>query len=163
MELDNQDLKILEILQVDVKASTEKLSEEAGLSSASIQRRLKRLRDNKVISAEVAIVSPKAVGQTMTFIISVQLRRDNIECFGAFKAKIQKSPRIQQCYYVTGEADFILIVTAQDMEDFDKFTQQMFFADSNVLHFKTSVVMDRTKVSLALPLIKSHPSGTNVK
>jgi len=152
MELDNQDLKILDILQVDVKASTETLSEEAGLSTASIQRRLKRLRDNKVISAEVAIVSPKAVGQNMTFIISVQLRRDNIECFGAFKTKIKKSPRIQQCYYVTGEADFILIVTAKDMEDFDNFTQQMFFADSNVLHFKTSVVMDRTKVSLALPL-----------
>lgn len=54
--------------------------------------------------------------------------------------------------YVTGEADFIVIVTAKDMEDFDEFTQQMFFADSDVLHFKTSVVMERTKVSLALSL-----------
>ncbi|MBL4629707.1 MAG: Lrp/AsnC family transcriptional regulator [Paraglaciecola sp.] len=153
MELDIQDLKILEILQVDIKTSIEKLSEEAGLSSASIQRRLKRLRDNKVISAEVAIVCPKAVGQTMTFIISVQLRRDNVDCFSVFKTKIKKSPRVQQCYYITGEADFILIVTAKDMEDFDQFTQQIFFADSNVLHFKTSVVMDRTKVSLALPLL----------
>ncbi|MFT5296601.1 MAG: Lrp/AsnC family leucine-responsive transcriptional regulator [Colwellia sp.] len=152
MELDNQDLKILEILQVDVKATIEFLSEEVGLSSASIQRRLKRLRDNKVISSEVAVISPKAVGQTMTFVVSVQLRRDNVYCFESFKTKVKKSPRIQQCYYVTGEADFILIVTAKDMEDFEQFTQQMFFADSNVLHFKTSVVMDRTKVSLALPL-----------
>ena len=152
MELDTQDLKILSILQVDVKASTERLSEEVGLSSASIQRRLKRLRDNKVISAEVAIVSPKAVGQNMTFLISVELRRDNVNCFNVFKSKIKKSSRVQQCYYITGEADFILIVTAKDMEDFDEFTQKMFFADSNVLHFKTSVVMERTKVSLALAL-----------
>jgi len=152
MELDSQDLKILSILQVDVKASTERLSEEVGLSPASIQRRLKRLRDNKVISSEVAIVSPKAVGQAMTFLISVELRRDNVDCFKVFKSKIKKSARVQQCYYVTGDADFILIVTAKDMEDFDEFTQQMFFADSNVLHFKTSVVMERTKVSLALSL-----------
>jgi Lrp/AsnC family leucine-responsive transcriptional regulator len=152
MELDNQDLKILSILQIDVKASMEKISEQVGLSSASIQRRLKRLRDNKVISAEVAVVSPKAVGQTMTFLISVELRRDNVNCFTAFKSKVKKSPRVQQCYYVTGEVDFILIVTAKDMEDFDQFTQQMFFADSDVLHFKTSVVMERTKVSLALSL-----------
>lgn len=152
MKLDNQDLKILSILQVDVKASTEMLSEQVGLSSASIQRRLKRLRDNNVISAEVAIVSPKAVGQSMTFLISVELRRDNVNCFNVFKSKIKKSSRVQQCYYVTGEADFILIVTAKDMEDFDEFTQRMFFADSNVLHFKTSVVMERTKVSLALSL-----------
>ncbi|MFT4938253.1 MAG: Lrp/AsnC family leucine-responsive transcriptional regulator [Paraglaciecola sp.] len=152
MELDSQDLKILSILQLDVKASTERLSEEVGLSPASIQRRLKRLRNNKVISSEVAIVSPKAVGQSMTFLISVELRRDNVNCFKVFKSKIKNSARVQQCYYVTGEADFILIVTAKDMEDFDEFTQQMFFADSNVLHFKTSVVMERTKVSLALSL-----------
>ena len=41
MELDKQDLKLLNILQVDVKTSIESLSEEVGLSPASIQRRLK--------------------------------------------------------------------------------------------------------------------------
>ncbi|PCI66279.1 MAG: ArsR family transcriptional regulator [Gammaproteobacteria bacterium] len=153
MQLDKQDLRILDILQVDVKASAEMLSEEVGLSTASIHRRLKRMRDNKVITGEVAIVSPKSVGQAMTFIISVQLRRDNVNCFNLFKEKVKKSHRIQQCYYITGEADFILIVTAKDMQDFDQFTKKIFFSDSNVLHFKTSVVMDRTKVSLALPLI----------
>ena len=152
MELDNQDLKILEILQVNARATTEELSEEVGLSTASIQRRIKKLRDNKIITAEVAIVSPKSVGQTMTFIISVELRRENVDCFNLFKSKVIKSNRIQQCYYVTGEADFILIVTAKDMADFDDFTKRLFFADNNVLHFKTSVVMGRTKVGLTLPL-----------
>ncbi|MCP4274295.1 MAG: Lrp/AsnC family transcriptional regulator [Gammaproteobacteria bacterium] len=52
----------------------------------------------------------------------------------------------------TGEADFILILLAKDMEDFDDFTQRMFFDDRNVRHFKTSVVMGRSKVSLALSL-----------
>ncbi len=153
MELDVQDLRILNILQVDSRISAEMLSEEVGLSTASIHRRLKKLRDNKIITAEVAIVSPKSVGQAMTFIISVQLRRENVNCFNLFKEKVKKSNRIQQCYYITGEADFILIVTAKDMEDFDQFTKKMFFSDSNVLHFKTSVVMERTKVGLALPLI----------
>ncbi len=152
MELDKQDLKILEILQVNVRTSTDKLSEEVGLSTASVQRRLKRLRDNKIIAAEVAIVSPKSVGLAMTFIISVTLRRDNVDCFNLFKSKVIKSNRIQQCYYITGEADFILIVTAKDMDDFDDFTKKLFFADSNVLHFKTSVVMGRIKVGLSLPL-----------
>jgi len=152
MNLDNHDLKLLALLQEDVRTSIEHMSEEVGLSSASIQRRLKRLRDRHVISSEVAIISPKAVGQAMTFIISVELRRDSADCFNTFKDKINKTPRVQQCYYVTGEADFILIVMAKDMDDFDDFTQRMFFDDSNVRHFKTSVVMGRSKVSLALPL-----------
>ena len=152
MTLDKQDLKLLKILQVDVKTSIDRLAEEVGLSPASIQRRLKRLRKEQVITSEVAIVCPQAVGQLMTFIISVQLNRDNIDCFNTFKKKIKNIACIQQCYYITGEADFVLIVTAKDMLDFDQFTQSLFFNDNNVKHFKTSVVMGRTKVSLALPI-----------
>jgi DNA-binding Lrp family transcriptional regulator len=152
MKLSKQDLKILELLQIDVKTSVEHLSEEVGLSTASIQRHLKRLRDNKVIAQEVAIISPDSVNQSMTFIISVQLNRNYNDCFNYFKNKVKNNNNIQQCYYITGEADFVLIVTAKDMENFEEFTQLFFFSDIAVLHFKTSVVMGRTKVSLALPL-----------
>ena len=38
------------------------------------------------------------------------------------------------------------------MEKFEEFTQSFFFSDIAVLHFKTSVVMGRTKVGLTLPL-----------
>ncbi len=152
MKLNKQDLKILELLQIDVKTSVERLSEEVGLSTASIQRRLKRLRDSKVIAEEVAIISPKSVNQLMTFIISVQLNRNYSDCFNYFKTKVKNNKNIQQCYYITGEADFIIISTAKDMKNFEEFTQSFFFSDNAVLHFKTSVVMGRTKVSLALPL-----------
>ena len=113
MKLSKQDLKILELLQIDVKTSVERLSEEVGLSTASIQRHLKRLRDNKVIAQEVAIISPNAVNQSMTFIISVQLNRNYNDCFNYFKNKVKNNNNIQQCYYITGEADFVLIVTAK--------------------------------------------------
>jgi len=152
MELTQHDLKILELLQIDARTSIEQLSEQAGLSTASIQRRLKRLRDNKVISAEVAVLSPSAVNQSMTFIISVQLDRNYNDCFNYFKTKVKSNAHVQQCYYITGEADFVLIVTANDMNEFDQFTQLFFFADNAVRHFKTSVVMQRTKVGLSLPL-----------
>jgi Lrp/AsnC family leucine-responsive transcriptional regulator len=152
MKLDKLDLNLLELLQVDVKTSVERLSEEVGLSAASVQRRLKRLRDSKVIAEEVAIISPESVNQSMTFIISVQLNRNYSDCFNYFKNKVNKTNSIQQCYYITGDMDFVIIVTARDMQSFEEFTQSFFFSDNSVLHFKTSVVMGRTKVSLALAL-----------
>ncbi|NQZ32434.1 MAG: Lrp/AsnC family transcriptional regulator [Oceanospirillaceae bacterium] len=152
MQLDNQDLHILRILQEDARNSIEYLAQEVGLSTASVQRRLKRLRDNKIIAKEVVIVAPKAVGQLMSFIISVELERDHINHLTQFKKRIKNEPRVQQCYYVTGEADFMLIVTARDMDDFERFTQTLFYNDSNVRRYKTSVVMERTKVGLSLPL-----------
>ena len=88
----------------------------------------------------------------MSFIISVELERDHINHLTQFKKRIKNEPRVQQCYYVTGEADFMLIVTARDMDDFERFTQTLFYNDSNVRRYKTSVVMERTKVGLSLPL-----------
>ena len=152
MKLSKHDVKILALLQTDARTSIETLSEEAGLSTASIQRRLKGLRENKIITEEVAVISPNAVNQSMTFIISVQLNRNYNDCFSYFKTKVKNSLNVQQCYYITGDADFVLIVTAKDMENFEEFTQAFFFSDNAVLHFKTSVVMGKTKVSLALPL-----------
>ena len=152
MNLDQQDLEILRVLQLELRTNIETLSETVGLSTASIQRRLKRLRDNHVIASEVAIIDPKKVEQPMTFIISIELERDNVASLIKFKKKIKQEPMIQQCYYVTGESDFILIICTKDMQSFDTFTQKLFFNESNVRRYTTTVVMERTKVSLQLAL-----------
>lgn len=152
MQLDKQDLHLLRILQQDLRKTVDYLAHEVGLSTASVKRRLKRLRDNQVISAEVAVICAKAVNQQMSFIISVELERDHVDHLIKFKARIKNEARVQQCYYVTGESDFILIVSARDMEDFEHFVQKFFYQDSNVRRYKTSVVMEGTKVSLQLPI-----------
>lgn len=59
---------------------------------------------------------------------------------------------VQQCYYVTGTADFILVVTAEDMESYEEFTRITFFEDPNVRSFQTNVVMDSVKVGLSVPM-----------
>ncbi len=152
MQLDKQDLHILKILQQDLRKSVDYLAQEVGLSTASVKRRLKRLRDQHVIKSEVAVVCAKAVNQQMSFIISVELERDHVDHLVKFKARIKEEARVQQCYYVTGESDFILIISAKDMEDFEHFVQNFFYQDSNVRRYKTSVVMEDTKVSLQLPI-----------
>jgi DNA-binding Lrp family transcriptional regulator len=51
-------------------------------------------------------------------------------------------------YYATGEADFILVVIVKDIAEYEEFTQEYFFDESNVSKFTSSIVMDRVKVSL---------------
>ena len=51
-------------------------------------------------------------------------------------------------YYTTGEADFILVVIVKDIAEYEEFTQEYFFDESNVSKFTSSIVMDRVKVSL---------------
>ena len=143
---------ILRMLQANARERLETIAFEAGLSVATVQRRVRALKEAGVIVRDGTVIAPEAAGYTMTFLILVELERERIDQIDAFRRKAKAESQIQQCYYITGEADFALIALARDMDDFQHLTQRLFFEDSNVKRFTTSVVMDRTKVSLDVPL-----------
>ena len=113
---------------------------------------MRHLRETGVIQGETALVSPEAVGQGMTFLILVELERERLDILDSFRRKIEAEDQIQQCYYITGEADFALIALAKDMNEYRDLIQRLFFDDTNVKRFRTSVVMDRTKVGMNVPV-----------
>ncbi|HWD07340.1 MAG TPA: Lrp/AsnC family transcriptional regulator [Amycolatopsis sp.] len=151
-DLDRLDLAILACLQSDARTIAEVIGAKVGLSAAAVQRRIKRLRETGVIEKEVAVLSPAALGLSMTFVVMVEMERENLSVLDAFRRQVLADECVQQCYYVTGAADFVLIVTCPDMAAFEVFTRRMFFDNPNVRHFTTSVAMDRVKVGLTLPL-----------
>ena len=150
--LDDFDREILRWLQRDARATGEAIGAEIGLSAAAVQRRIQCLRKSGVIVAEVAIVDPVAVGQAMTFVVGVELEHERADMLDAFRRAARADPNVQQCYYVTGAADFVLIVLARDMADFEVFTRRLLFDNSNIRRFTTSVVMSRDKVGNGVPV-----------
>jgi DNA-binding Lrp family transcriptional regulator len=150
IQLDNLDKTILALIQEDNTLGLEYLASKCGLSVTSVQRRLKKMRKDKVIEKEIAVINPASVNQSMTFVITVKLERERLDMLDAFRDMARKDVQVQQCYYVTGEADFIIICTARDMKDFEELTHRLFFDNQNVRSFQTSVVMDRTKVGLSV-------------
>ena len=152
MKAKASDTIILRLLQSNARERLETIADEAGLSVATVQRRIKSLKAAGVIVGERALISPQAVGYTMTSLILVELERERLDQLDAFRRKVREEPQVQQCYYITGEADFALIALAKDMEDFRELTHRLFFEDENVKRFRTSVVMDSTKVGLTVPL-----------
>ncbi|MET8999424.1 Lrp/AsnC family transcriptional regulator [Amycolatopsis sp. Hca4] len=151
-DLDQLDIAILACLQSDARTIAETIGAKVGLSAAAVQRRIKRLREAGVIEREVAVLSPEALGLSMTFVVTVEMERENLAVFDGFRRQVLAEDAVQQCYYVTGTADYVLIVTCPDMAGFEAFTRRMFFDNPNVRHFTTSVAMDRVKVGLELPL-----------
>lgn len=152
IDLDDADRRILAVLQEDNSLPADRLGERVGLSASSVQRRVKRLRSAKVIVADVAILNPKLMNQSAMFIVEVTLERESAEAVDAFKRRMRAAPEVQQCYYVTGDADFVLIVTASDISDYEKIIERLFFEERNIRKFKTGVVVSRVKATLALPI-----------
>jgi DNA-binding Lrp family transcriptional regulator len=149
---DDADRTILRLMQSDRRIGLEVMAEECGLSVPSVQRRQKRLKDAGVIKQEVAILDPARLDYNMTLIVLVELERESLQQLDMFRKLARNEPQVQQCYYTTGDADFILICTARDMQDFEELTHRLFFENSNVRRFRTSVTMERTKVGLTLPI-----------
>ena len=150
--MDATDAKILTLLQKDARITTEALGEAVGLSATACQRRIKNLRRTGVIEADIAVVSPKAVGRPLMMLVSVTLERERADSIDRFKAALLRTPEIMQVYYVTGDSDFVLLVTARDMDGYVAFTRRFFSQSFDIKGFKTAVVMERVKAGFFVPV-----------
>ncbi|WP_276483614.1 Lrp/AsnC family transcriptional regulator [Paraflavitalea pollutisoli] len=151
-ELDEQDKQLLRLLQQNNRLTTDQLAKKVNLSQSAVQRRLTRLREKKIIEADVSIIAPAAASVGITCVVDVILHEGGSKAVDQFKAAMQKSVEVAQCYYVTGTYDFVLIVNMRDMQHFEQFSKKLLMDNPNVKHFYTHVVMDRVKSSYALPL-----------
>lgn len=66
----------------------------------------------------------------MRCIVGVELDVEHPDVLEQFRAQLDKEPRVQQSYYVTGESDFVLVVLSRDIDDYESLTQRLFFWQS---------------------------------
>jgi len=151
-QLDEFDLKLLDTLQRNSRLTADELAERVSLSASSVQRRLRRLREEKIIDAEVAIILPETLGRNLTAIVEVTLDTDRSQVVEELERAIQAAPEVVQGYYVTGNTDFVLIVTAKNMQEYQQFADRFLAKRRHVKHFHTSVVMRRVKWGVGVPV-----------
>jgi Lrp/AsnC family transcriptional regulator, leucine-responsive regulatory protein len=152
MQLDEFDKALLRLLQQNNRLTTEQLAVQVNLSQSAVQRRLAKLREEKIIEADVSIISPSAAGIGMVCIVDVILVEGNAKAIDQFKTDMQRCPEVSQCYYVTGTYDFVLVVNTRDMQHFEVFQKDNLMDNPNLKHFYTHVVMDKVKVGFAVEL-----------
>jgi Lrp/AsnC family transcriptional regulator, leucine-responsive regulatory protein len=152
LQLDDFDLKILAEVQRSNTQPLRIIADAVALSTPAVARRLQRLREHGVIVADVSIIDPNAVGQPISLIVEICVESELINDLDSIQARFLNCPQIQQCYYVTGEVDFILIMLVRDMQEYEALTRSLFFAEGNVRHFRTFVAMKRVKVNQAVVL-----------
>jgi len=150
--LDKFDLAILKVLQKDNLTPQRTIGESIGLSAAAVQRRIKRMRETGVISADITVVNREKVGRMITLFVAVKMESEKIELIDQAKNSFRSAPEVQQCYYVTGETDFVLVIVSPSMHDYEKLTRRLFFSNPNIKSFSTSVALDIVKEGLEIPL-----------
>ncbi|MGH1517275.1 Lrp/AsnC family transcriptional regulator [Chryseobacterium sp. JK1] len=151
-ELDHFDLSILEILQKNNLTPQRDIGDRIGLSAAAVQRRIKRMRETGFIKADVSIIDTEKLNHSVTIIVEVFLERDKIDLIDQAQTLFTAAPEVQQCYYVTGESDFVLVIVVSSMKEYEQLTRRIFYSNENIKHFRTLVSMNTVKSGLEIPI-----------
>jgi DNA-binding Lrp family transcriptional regulator len=150
--LDKLDRRILALLQRDARLPAETIGGEVGLSASAVQRRVARLRDAGVITGEVAVVDPRSVGRPLTMIVDLEVERERSELAAGLKRWIDGEAAIQEAWYVTGDEDYVLVVTARDVDTYEALMQRLLAENANVRRYRTRLVLGTLKRGLSVPL-----------
>lgn len=152
VNLDKTDLKILRILQENAKITNLQLSNEIGLSPAPTLERVKKLEAAKLIKGYYAQLDHETLGIGIRAVIMITLTRQVENAISNFRKEISRIPEIMECYQVTGNADYVLIVMLKDMRDFEVMISQKLSRMEEIGQMQTMVVLSKVKDSKLLPL-----------
>lgn len=150
--MDALDRRILRLVQRDCSLSATELGERCGTTESTALRRLKRLRRDGIISAEVAIVDGRKVGRGLLLLVTVRLEREDGRAVTAFVDRVRAHPDVLQFYFVTGSVDYLILLSVASMEDYDRFLQEQLVADPLIVMSDTNVVIRPLKMSTAIPI-----------
>ncbi|HAN18243.1 MAG: hypothetical protein A2X13_07335 [Bacteroidetes bacterium GWC2_33_15] len=144
--LDEIDRKLLNVLQTNSRITIRELSEKLHLSTTPIHERIKKLEKSGYIKNYLTLIDPKLIGKKLIVYISVSLNKHTKEAIDEFELQMSQMDEVMECYYISGNIDFLLKVYCNDMDDFHNFVTAKFSTIGNITQFYSSFVMAETKV-----------------
>jgi len=120
LPLDRIDIAILAALTSNARASHAELSNRVGLSSTALARRQKTLEENGYIKGYQATLDLSRFGLSTTVLVRIALESQSDEALKAFEEAVLTCPSVVQCFLMSGSDDYILIVLAKDIQDFER-------------------------------------------
>ena len=150
MKLDAIDTTILAELAGNARASQVDLAGRVGLSSTAIARRQKALEEAGFIRGYQAVLDLTRFGLATTVLVRVTLDSQNDAALKSFEAAVINCPSVVRCFLMSGSDDYIVIVMARDIEDFERIHRNELSRLPRVARIQSSFAM-REVVNRAVP------------
>lgn len=151
LSLDATDKSLLRHVQQDASLSIEQLAERVNLSRNACWRRLRRLEDEGVIRARVALADPVKLNLELTVFIAVRTSRHDADWATRFHQAVQDIPELLGVYRTAGEIDYILHARVPNVAAYDRLYKKL-TARIEMQDVSASFVMEEIKEVTALPL-----------
>lgn len=157
-KLDETDRRILRELQKKGDISNRALAGAVGLSPPPCLKRVRRLREIGVIEKTVTLLNPKLVGLGLMAFVDIELEKQRDDLLRLFEQRVSERSEVLQCYMVSGDSDYLLVINVPDMDTYERFVRNVFAREPNILKYKTRFSMSRVKYSTELKIVCDTPT-----
>ncbi len=140
--MDQIDVKILKCLQADARENASLISEKVGMSVSAVIERIRKMESNGLIERHTTIINNLKAGKDVSAVMQVEL--EHPKYYEDFRTQVQSNPEVLECYYVTGEFDFLLKVVTDNTESLERLLNNL-KAIPGVQRTLTSVIMSTAK------------------
>ena len=153
ISLDETDLAILELLQEDASISNAELSERLSLSLTPCWRRRKRMEEAGVIKGYQANLDRRMLGLDIMAFVHIRFSTHADHAPDAFEAVIAQLPQVVACHKITGDADYVLQVLAEDLDSYSDFIEQVLRRQVGIASIQSSLALREVKTGsrIAIP------------
>ena len=120
MELDRADLRLLELLQQDGRATMKDLSEAIHLSARATLNRVRKLESEGLIEGYRALVSRAALGEQVSVFAEIALKDQRQAVVQRFEKRMAAAPEVAACWVISGRYDYLVRVACTDLTRYHK-------------------------------------------
>jgi Lrp/AsnC family transcriptional regulator, leucine-responsive regulatory protein len=120
--LDKIDAKLIMLLQENSRITISELSKKLALSRPSIQERMFKLQEKKIVQEYTARISLPAIGRDMLLFIQLGFLKQSAS---VVEELIVNDPDILECHRITGQADYIIKAAVCDMDGMRKLLDRL--------------------------------------
>ncbi|MEJ2385566.1 MAG: Lrp/AsnC family transcriptional regulator [Xanthomonadales bacterium] len=151
-ELSPAERRLLDAMQKDTTLSQVDLAELSGKSRTSVWRWVREVEEAGVIDRKVALLNPRELGLQIHVLLSVSMNEHSAKNRKTFEDHVQALPEVMECYSVSGDRDYVLLILARDMESYNQFLNTQILDHPAVHSASSSFALRRVKYTTALPL-----------
>lgn len=150
--MDNKDKELLRLLQNDCNTCLQDLAIAVNLTPNPCWKRIKRLEEEGVITARVALLNKNKIGLSLTAYVMVKTQNHNHLWYEEFISQVNGMPEVINFSRTTGEYDYLLQVVVSDMRGYDIFYKKLVKSVNGLSEVTSSFAMEEIKNITQLPL-----------
>ncbi|GBG39779.1 Lrp/AsnC family transcriptional regulator [Mycobacterium montefiorense] len=145
--MDAVDHEIIRHLSADGRLSNLELATRVGLSPSSCLRRVRNLEQDGVIRGYRAIINDDAFGRGFKVTAYVDLGPIESAAIQAFENAVVALPEIVECRRMMGTPDYVLLIAAADLADYEKLYADKLAALPGISRIRSQIAMKTVKSS----------------